>query len=277
MTGFFILVGVVLLLMASYFLLQRSKSSRFLAAAEYWVYLPGVQMPSQDAMLTRMVGKNPYSQRGRDPIGQSEGIILSDVRLHIALVLRSKNPHVFRPDLFDHVEANAEQLQDLADAKSLVKLRYISEEPLTDKRHIQFLIHAADAMAEIGHSRLIYDAISEKLFTKSELEAELSRSVDATGSDLHVRPLWTEETGECRARTLGLRKIGVEELRTGPMEADEQVLITQVIGQAVEQIWSLSSIPESVEVDAFDDKFRLVFTKSKDGFADIRILRMQAT
>ena len=262
-------------LIAAYIYMHRRDQTKFLAAAEYWVYLSGEEMPSQDAMLTQMVGKNPYAQRGRTPIGPAEGIILSDVRLHIALVLRRKNPHVFRPDLFDHVELTADQITDLADAHSLVKLRYVSEIPLKDKRHLQFLIHAADAMARVGGSKLVYDSTAQRIFNKEELALELSRSVDATFSGLHVRPLWNEEKGSYHAETLGLKKIGVEELRTGPMEPDEQVLITQVLDLAVEEIWKEGAIPEEVEVDAFDDKFKVIFTKAKDGFADTRILRIQ--
>jgi hypothetical protein len=275
LTAAIVLLAVVAALMIGYLVLHRRDQSKYLASAEYWVYLPGDKMPSQDAMLTRMVGKNPYSQRGQSPIGQSEGIILSDIRLHIALILRSKNPHVFRPDLFDNIAIDAEQLAALSESHSIVKLRYISELLLSDKRHLQFLIHAADAMAEIGNSRLIYDTVAQRIFTKEELAKELAESVDATRSSLHVRTLWKGTADERHAETLGLKKMGLEELRTGPMEADEQVLIDHVLEPAIEHIWLANRVPTELEVEAFDDPFKVLFTPKKDGFVDVRILRIQ--
>src|SRR5471030_3227986 len=106
-----LLFGVFVLgLVIGYAILWRTHQTGYLASAEYWVYLPEAEMPEQNLLLERIVGRNPYSKRGFTPIGTEEGLILSDVRLHIAHVLRSKNPHVFRPDLFEDIDIDADQI-----------------------------------------------------------------------------------------------------------------------------------------------------------------------
>src|SRR5947209_2616034 len=121
-------------------------------------------MPEQDAVMTRMVAENPYSRDGHLAIGKREGIIFSDIRLHVSLVLRSKNPHVFRPDLLkDSVEPTADILSALANSAALIKVRYISEAPLSDDRHIQFMAHFACAYLDLGSGLVIYDVVSEQL------------------------------------------------------------------------------------------------------------------
>ncbi len=122
-----------------YVAIHRRQKPRYFAMAEYWVYLPGDRMPLQDDIMTLMVASNPYGRGGRSPIGTAEGLVFSDIRLHIALVLRSKNPHIFRPDLFEeHIQPTKEILESLSAAQSLVKLRFASDIPLKDKRHLQF-------------------------------------------------------------------------------------------------------------------------------------------
>ncbi|HSI72145.1 MAG TPA: hypothetical protein VK934_03125, partial [Fimbriimonas sp.] len=226
-------------------------------------------------LLDRIVGKNPYKKGSRSPIGPAEGLVLSDIRLHIALVLRKKNPHIFRPDLFENVDLSSEQLKVMADCNAIVKLRYISEQPLPDKRHLQFLIHAADAMAEITDSCLIYDQTAQRLYSKEELAGLLAHDVDATRPQCHVNVLWRDKVTGCYAETFGLRKIGLDELRTGAMEADEQILVKEVMELAIERLWQMTYLPQEVEVEAFDDTFRILLSPPADGVAKARILRMQ--
>jgi hypothetical protein len=273
--GLLVFLGFILGLMVGYTLISRRNRPKYLAAAEYWVYIPGEEMPKHEVLLDRIVGRNPYKQGGKAPIGPAEGLVLSDIRLHMALVLRKRNPHIFRPDLFEEIHVTKEQLESMADSNAIVKLRYISEQPLPDKRHLQFLIHAADAMAEISGSSLIYDQTAQRLIRKPELEALLSQDLDATKPPLHVSITWHDRPHDCHAETHGLRKIGLDELRTGPMEADEKVLVTQVLELAVERLWNMTYLPQEVEVEAFDDTFKILLSPPEKGVAQARILRMQ--
>jgi hypothetical protein len=256
---------------------RKAKPTPYLAAAEYWVYLPGETMPSQDEVMTRMVAQNPYSRRGQSPIGPSEGLIFSDVRLHIALVLRKRNPHAFRPDLFEsHVEPTADDLRALAEANSFVKLRYLSEEPLKGRQHLQFLLHAADAYAALGESALIYDQTCERLVAREELAALLTQNFDVTLPALHTRVVWAREGDAGHAETRGLRKIGHPELVTASVDADQRILVAHVMEAVVERLWGEPTLPEKVEVDAFDDRFRVLIESGRDQKAMARILRVQA-
>jgi hypothetical protein len=86
------------------------KKPPYLAMAEYWVYLREPQAPTQDDVMTRMIQTNPFQRGGVSPIGAKEGLLWSDIRFHMALALRDKNAHIFRPDLFEpHVDANAKR------------------------------------------------------------------------------------------------------------------------------------------------------------------------
>jgi hypothetical protein len=271
-----VFLGFVFGLVAGYTIIARRSKTKYLAAAEYWVYIPGEEMPAQEKLLDRIVGKNPYKKGGRSPIGPPEGLVFSDIRLHMALVLRKRNAHIFRPDLFEEVDLTADQLKTMADCNAIIKLRYISEEPLPDKRHLQFLIHAADAMAEIADSCLIYDQTAQRLYSKDELAELLAKDLDATRPQCHVNILWRDKVTGCYAETFGLRKIGLDELRTGVMERDEQFLVMQVMDLAIERLWSMTYLPQEVEVEAYDDTFRILLSPPAEGVAKARILRMQA-
>lgn len=274
---FFFVLGLVFGLVAAYtFVSRRPKARRFMAVSEYWVYLPGEAMPTQEDVMTRMVAQNPYSRRGQSPIGHTEGLVFSDIRLHIALVLRRKNPHAFRPDLFEpNVEPTAEILEGLAKAQSFVKLRYLSEEPLKGRQHLQFLLHAADAYAALADGLLIYDQTCERLLTRQELAKLLKENFDVTLPALHTRVIWSREGDAGHVETRGLRKVGHPELTTPPVDVDQRVLIGHVMEGAIERLWGEPSLPEKVEVDAFDDHFRILIEPGRDQQALARILRVQ--
>ncbi len=264
-------------LITTYLWVTRSHRTTYLALAEYWVYLPGDKMPSQDEMMTLMVRDNPYHRRGASPIGPSEGLLFSDVRLHCALVLRSKNPHVFRPDQFDdHMHPSAEILNALKESKSLLKIRYASEIPLKDKRHLQFLLHAADSMSELGHAKVIFDLKQEKLFTREELRQMLTRNFNVTGCDLHTQVVWKQSGRIGRAETRGLNKIGLDEWQSVDLELDQQVIATHVFTEGIRSIWEKAELSDGIEIDAFGDTFRLQFEKMKDKMTKVKILRVHA-
>jgi hypothetical protein len=229
-------------------------------------------------LLERLVGDNPYSKRGVSPVGPSEGLIMSDIRFHHALVLRSKNAHVFRPDLFSTaVQATNENLGELAECRAMIKLRYVSEEPLKDRRHLQFLTHAADATAALTNSNLIFDSIGERLYTKQEFEDLLRAEPQATSADQHLRVVWFPNLNDGHAATLGLRKIGVRELITAPVSGDERWIATEVLGQAAVKLWENPEVLDDLSAEVYSDTFQVVPTDVNDDQVTVRILRVQAT
>jgi hypothetical protein len=269
----FVAAGFVL----GYFFTTRKKKQPFFASAEYWVFLPESKMPDQDEIMTTMISRNPYSKRGQSPIGPPEGLIFSDVRLHIALVLRAKNPHAFRPYIFEDVdEMNRDTLVDLEGCQAFVKLRYISEDPLKDKRHLQFLIHAADAVARLGASPVIYDHVSAVLYTPSRLAELLSEHFNATNSDVHVRTRWIPHSSGGHLETKGMVKVGLPEIKTDGLEADQQLLARAVLDEAIAKTWEHAAIPDPWEVEAYGDRFQILPAQPKNRTTLVRILRIQS-
>src|SRR5207244_3172384 len=144
----------------------------------------------------------------------------------MALLLRTKNPHIFRPDLFDeHIEPTPEILAGLADSQSLVKVRYVSEQPLKNRGNVQLLPHLADALAELGGGTVIYDCVKEELLSRAQFQEVLARHLDLTTADVQLRAIWRRAEHGGWAETRGLRKVGLPELVTERMEPDEQVLV----------------------------------------------------
>ncbi len=245
----------------------------FLASAEYWVYLPSLDLPPQTEIMHRMLAGNPH----RHALGPREGILFSDVRLHIGLVLKAKNPHAFGPSAFsEEVAASPEQIKALSQSASFARVRYISEQPLPDQRHITFLAHAAEAIADLAKGSFIYDQTTERLMTPDELTSALDQDSTGLNPRLHLRVLWKGAPLTGHAETRGLRKIGFDELITAAMEPDERVLVTAVLEEAAHEIWRKNAAPEELEVTAFDDLFKVNRLKPHQGFQPVKILRVQA-
>lgn len=230
------------------------KTEKLITQAEYWVYLPGTEMPSEEEVMTRMINQNPHGRPGQSPIGHSEGLVFSDIRLHIGLLLRSKNPHVFRPDLFSDAEADAESLAALSAAQSLVKVRYVSEIPLLDDRHMRFLPHMADAYAHVGNAVLIYDAMAEQLMKPSELYEMLHENPSVSDPDKHFRIIWHRDGEAAYASTKGLIKKGLPEMKSAMARADNQLLITEVLREVAGQAWR-NGFSDEFRVNCFGDEF----------------------
>ena len=184
---------------------------------------------------------------------------------------------MFRPDLFSlAVQATSDQLSELSECHGMAKLRYVSETPVNDRRHLQFLIHAADATAALAGSNLIFDSISERLYTKQEFEAMLQ--ADRTGLDpsYHVRVVWYPNLADGHAATLGLRKIGCREMITATVSGDEKWLATEVLEQAALQQWEHGTALEEMSASAYEDSFRVVPCEVNGEQITVRIMRVQS-
>lgn len=156
----------------------------YLAHVEYWVYLPETKLPPQDILLGRLLRSSPFRVGEEPAVGPQEALLFSDIRLHTALCLRSKNPHLFRPDLFsDHVEPSEDSLRSLSSAQAIAKLRFVSEEPLQGRRHLRFLPHLAEAVAYYGKAETLFDVQAERLAGLESFRAQLDCDPEAEGMD----------------------------------------------------------------------------------------------
>ncbi|MCW5935741.1 MAG: hypothetical protein KIT11_00345 [Fimbriimonadaceae bacterium] len=248
----------------------------YLAVTEYWIYGSAERLPAIEKIMDRMVAANPHNRPGLPSIGAREGMLFSDLRLHMAVAQRERNPFAFRPDLFEEgVVPSAEALQALAKSTSLVKLRYASREPLRDDRHLQFMPHLADTLADLTNGLAVFDSILESLQLAPDFRAQLERDNRAARPELHLRVVWGNGESGYRGETRGLRKIGKRELRSLPQEADHEVLIKAVLAAAAEKIFRKPDSEWPLEVLAASDAFRLEIAGSEDGFSLVRILRLQ--
>lgn len=270
------MAAVVGIMIAGALYARRSREPKFLATNEYWVYLPRAMMPPQDAVMRRVLDDR-YAQKGQKPVTPREGLLMSDIRLHIGLLLRSKNPNIFRPDLFEeHVEPTAAILERLANSESVVKIRYISEEPLKNRANVQLLPHLAGAVADLGDGQVIYDCMKEELTSAEDLTNLLSTQLDLTSADIQVRAVWRKLEHGGWAETRGMRKVGLPELATDPMEPDEQVLVTEVLEAAAKKLWDAEVFTEQLRVEAFDDTFHVILAPPRDRMSHVQILRVQS-
>jgi hypothetical protein len=245
-----------------YKLATRPKKLKYLLHFEYWVYLPGETMPPQDEVMTRLV----RPETGPPRISGREATLFSDVRLHIALVLRRKNAYLFRPDLLaPYVDATPEQLDILQSAQSLAKVRFLSEEPVPDTRYLTFLPQVATTIAEMSGSQLVYDPVGERLLTPENL-----RKGDAGPN---VR--WVGESTGGHVQTLGLKKRGLPEIKTAWVAADERWIVAEIMEQVARQAWSKGELPSVATAEAFDDRFQVSLEADREGTTVARIHRIQ--
>lgn len=251
--------------------ITRRRETKYLATTEFWVYLGQTVLPEQDEIMKLVLG-------GNSPIGPAEGLLLSDIRLHIGLVLRSKNPQVFRPDLFEeYLEPTAEFLSAMAESQAVAKIRYLSEEPLKSDAHLQLLPFLAYAYAKLGDGKAVYDVSAERFRSIDELAAELKANPDLRRSDFHVNVIWRRTANGGRAETRGLVKRGMPELSTLDVEADERLLVTGLVEEAARSLWNMDTFPAEVKVESFSDVFTLILAPPREGHSQVRIMRVQAS
>ena len=230
----------------------------YLAITEYWVYTTETKLPPQEKIMDRMVSSNPHNRRGYASIGAKEGMLFTDIRLHIAVALRENNVISFRPDLFDEdVEPSAEALARLAESKALVRIRYVSEARLKGMEHLQFLPHLADTVSDLMGGLVVFDHQAEMLWTSDQFRSVLQHSPNCERPEFHVRVAWKRSEDGAFAQTFGLKKVGLRDLRSDIQEEDHKVLVT---GLLMRLAFQLVREPDSAgpwEFDEFGDNFSL--------------------
>ena len=273
MTPLMFLVGLAIGIVGGYLAMHwwdQRKSTKFLAVTEYWVFLPGLELPSQDEVMKLVL-------QGNSPVGPPEGLLFSDIRLHIALFLRSKNPRIFRPDLFEeYIEPTAELLTLMSESNAVVKIRYLSEDRLHSDSHLQLLPYLAYAYAKLGDGKVVYDVTSEQLMTVADLAGQLKKDSNARRPDFHLNVIWRRTENGGRAETRGLVKKGIPELFTLDVEPDERLLVTGLVEEAGKNLWSSDTFPSEIDVESYNDTFRLLLSAPREGRSQVRIMRVQS-
>lgn len=243
----------------------RTRKIVYPAHSEYWVYSKIPQLPDTTELMAQMVGSNPYIRRGQNPIGPSEGLIFSDVRFKLALVLRKKNPDFFVDSFTDTYG-----LPPQTDANAIIKLQYTSTIKLKHLSHLQFLLHLADVVRRMQGTGLVFDSVQKKGYFEDELPSILKSQLDVTQSTFHVTLI---ENDDHSFETRGLVKIGVKEFTTPPVSFDEVQSIRGVLEELISQVWEKRSY-EIKSVDRFGDEY-LFDLNHRISKVEIRILRKQ--
>lgn len=262
-------MGVLLILR------RRLPKTGQVTAIEYWVYLPEPKLPRIEAIMNRMISENPHNRPGRPCIGAREGMLFSDIRLHMGIARRERNAHIFRPDLFaSTVELTPEVLQALGDARAVAKLRYVAEQPLADRRHLQFMPHLADAVAELGSGVAVFDSVSEWLMTSGSFHSRLSQVPNQERIDQHLRVCWVQWGEEESVQTRGFLKIGLPELKSTAIPADERSVVLAVMEEFAGQVWKDGVLPESADIPFMGQTFRLEVASRRLDLATVKVGRL---
>jgi hypothetical protein len=260
-----LLIAVVLV--GFFFLAHRHHSRVFVypAHSEYWVYSKAAKLPDQTELMAQMVGNNPYIRRGQNPIGPTEGLMFSDVRFKLALVLRKKNP-----DFFIETFTEENGLPEQSEANAIIKLQYTSQIALKHIAHLQFLLHLADAVQRMQGNGLIYDVVQDRAFVGDDLAVILKSHFDVTRNEFHVSLIENEDHSFV---SKGLRKVGLKEFVTPPVPFDEVQTIRVLLEGLIELIWNHRAY-DVEHVAQHGDQFLFAF-KEKMTFVEIRIRRKQ--
>lgn len=246
-----------------------SSKPKYLAVIEYWVYTSG----SNSANIAGAVAKLTRS----GVLTPAEAALASDIRLYASTICRSHNPQLFRPDLLsDPIEPTAEQLQALAQSDTIVKLRYLSETPLSDLRHVGFLPRLAVDVAKAKGAEVVLDNVSEKLYSTVELEASLLDGDERYSPGEHVQTYWLAAPDGGKAVTRGLLKAGIRELETPDTRSDYRNLAVEVLRRAAEKLWLGEANPNLIHVSCYDDLFVVRVKPAKHGASIARIMRLHA-
>jgi hypothetical protein len=266
----FALGAMLAAVLARRFLLGR-KDRRWWMHCEYWVYGQAENLPVQSALLRTTVQRNPFNKPGAPVITQREGLLFSDIRLHLALALRKRNPSAFRPDLAEGFAApTPEALALLSECTSFCKVRFASERRLKHNGHLILLPHIAGALASLTKAVLVVDVVAGQIFTVEQFTEQLSRQPRPEGPGFHLRVSW--EAG--RAVTRGMRKVGLADWITEPQEADTEVLAQALLIKAAHHAFRTGDDSSPQEMAMHGAQFTITPTsKHHEGCRVIKIAR----
>ncbi len=265
---------VVVLVLTWYAVRARLARSAYLAHTEYWVYVRSEELPKIEAVMDRMISANPYNRRGNACIGAKEGMLFTDIRLHVGLARREKNPALFRPDLESAtVVPSREALEALAECHMLARVSYVADKSLPDRRHLQFLPHYAAALSDLMDGVVVFDRVSEELLLASEMQARMKSLPNWERIDAHCRVVEVSEDGGLSIQTRGLRKIGLPELASLPVPPDERQTARMVVEESLVRIWKKGELTLEWSVKVMDTSFQVRIESQTLKEARLRILR----
>lgn len=260
-------LALIAIMAASAILLKRrAKSSPPpMARVEYWIYTNAETPPDEATILDRILAKNPHSKKG-PPVGTKEGILFSDVRFHIGALRRRGNALLFRPDLLCDSDSSPPDwfAQAVEDATLLIKVLFVSEEPVQARHFLQLVVHCADAIADLTKATAIYETESQRFMKPSELYRLLDLDSDGARFDLHVDVRWDEVEEGGVAFTRGMATGGLPDIKMERVPDDHRTLATFLVEESARAAWDRSAI-EPLEINGFGEQFIVEFSEPMTG------------
>lgn len=234
-----------------------SRKGRYLAHVEYWVLSPDTKLPDLTETMAAVM-QSPG-------VGPAEGLLFSDIRFKIGLILASKNRQA-------ELMTRPEFREAFAGAGSAIRVQYSSESKLDAKKHLQFCVHVAGALAEQVGANAILDVVTDRLWSAGEFQEFLNRQHQATTYDDHVQ---VEEREDHTFKLKGLQKVGVPDLETLPVGQDKLLLAKDILDRYARASWEKMQ-PLEEPIEEYGDEFILLRTPLKPGSESARLLRRQS-
>lgn len=232
------------------------------------------KLPPIEKVMDRMISANPYNRKGRPCIGAREGMLFTDIRLHVGLAKLAKNPHLFRPDLESPAAVpSREALAALSKSTCLARVSYVSEKPLPDARHLQFVPHYASAICDLSEGVLVFDRISEEFWLPAELDERMKTLPTWERIDAHCRVVELPLENGVSIQTRGLRKIGLPELVSLPIMHDERQTARMVMEESLGRIWKKGEVQPEWSVIVMETSFEISVVSRTLKEAQVRIVR----
>ncbi len=258
----------IVAMLAAIFVLSRRKQKQSApptTRVEFWIYSDKKGRPTDTELLKRMTAENPLNRSGNFPIGPKEGLTLSDIRFHVGVALKESNRTLFRPDMLCESDANPSEkvLEGLAKADCLIRIQYLSEEPLSHRAYLTFVNHCCSALAAIQEATCIFDLESQRFWTQLEFFKNLESQPDGLGFAQNVTVRWVETVDSGTAMTRGMAKIGLPDLVFGPVPLDLKTLATHLVSEAGQLAWENGNLAEQ-RIEAFGEQFKVVFDEPRN-------------
>lgn len=261
MTLVYLLLGFVLGLILGQIALYLRTKPKTTTVVEFWVFLPTASLPAQDALMADLIR--------HESLSTEEGMMLSDVRLSIGLVKRAANPSLFRIGGRFGQGVHYEAMEVLESAQSFARLRFVSQTPLGDTRHISFLVKACRSTLRLANGLAIYDASLDRWHFPSD---PLWENIPSSQTEVS----WVSSDDGGFVETSGLQKLGLKDLRTRGTTSDQRLLVTAIIEQLIANLWSSPKANPPYLVSAFDDRFEITPVSGRGEKTTVNIVRYQS-
>lgn len=232
-----LLILAVVVAIGTALIIAQTKSpnaKRTATRIEFWLYT-NADVPDQERVMQLLMRG---SSRLR-PLDQPSAVLMSDIRVSVDMVRRERNAHAFQPErIDDYLVHDQEAVEKIHECQNMIRVRFISEEPVADTRYLKFTPYLAHAYGEISEVVAVVDLIGGAIFSWDQFSNWVSSATDLTQPVHHVRVDWTRQPEGGIARTHGQVKMGCRELVSHIAPIDQQVILEEVLLDLAKERWS---------------------------------------